>query len=460
MNIIVGVLSAFGRIVTCISLAATALLFVFSLSSAETKPDRASSPRSIILSSSLQPQGAVPDTTSSGIMTGSVGARQTVQPALASFARIDSLVAEARSQYRYGRFESALSLANRSAVLSRRTYGPNSASEAVSLALLGDIHAAERRYLPAEKFYLRALSISGKKSELGLSFSGALHHSLGLLHAARGMDNRAESSLRKALEEREKHEGAYGDGVASTLTALGHLYNRAGKQDLAMMYYSRALSIREKQDDSGRLIAELLPAIAGIYSDAGYYDMAIQLYQRSLVMNEKTKGIGHPDVALSLNGLAAVSAAQGRFAAATLFYERSVGVLEKSLGREHPDVAATLKHLASVNRRLERFDEAEGLMRRSLAITEKHFSASHRNVGGALNSLALIYSSKGDYAAAEPLFMRSLAIVGKRSDGSREDMIQVLENMAEMYHKWGRIREAENHAARAMKLRKLAEAGR
>ena len=62
------------------------------------------------------------------------------------------------------------------------------------------------------------------------------------------------------------------------------------------------------------------------------------------------EGLGpdHPDVATSLNNLAALYHDQGRYADAEPLYKRSLAIHEKSLGPDHPDVATSLNNLAEL----------------------------------------------------------------------------------------------------------------
>lgn len=367
----------------------------------------------------------------------------------------DSLFAEALLHYRQGSFGRALPLANQALLLSRKMWGLNSSAELPSLVLIADIYLAEKKYRQAMPFYLRALAISEKMPAQNYSVTAGILHSLGSLYADEGSEARADEYFRKALAIREKTEGPEGEGVAGTLAAMGALYNRQGKSDIAMMYYTRALSILEKLDDTGASSAPILLYMAALYHQTGYYDLAVQLFQRALMINERVKGRLHPDVAVSLNGLAMISLMQQRYTESELLFQRGLDIQEKAFGPEHAEVALTLQSLASVKRLLQRFDDAERLMRRSLAITGKRFPPGHRNVGAALNSLALIYDAKGDYAAAEPLFRKSLAVSEKRVGGNEADAAQVLENMSNMYLKSGRQKEAEQYAKRAMRLRNL-----
>jgi tetratricopeptide (TPR) repeat protein len=58
--------------------------------------------------------------------------------------------------------------------------------------------------------------------------------------------------------------------------------------------------------------------------------------ERALAIWQKALGSEHPDVALSLNGLAGLYAKQDQYAKAESLYQRALAIREKALGPEHP----------------------------------------------------------------------------------------------------------------------------
>ena len=179
-------------------------------------------------------------------------------------------------------------------------------------------------------------------------------------------------------------------------------------------------------------------------------------YKKALAITEKALGPEHPDVATSLNNLAALYESQGRYAEAEPLYKRALAIREKALGPEHPDVATSLNNLAVLyrsraamprpSRCIKRVpgDQGEGprsrasrcgrepqqpgralsragpLRRGRAALSrdpwrsgEKALGPEHPDVAASLNNLAVLYESQGRYAEAEPLYKKSLAIVEK-----------------------------------------------
>jgi Tfp pilus assembly protein PilF len=90
-----------------------------------------------------------------------------------------------------------------------------------------------------------------------------------------------------------------------------------------------------------------------------------------LAILEKALGPDHPDVANSLNNLAALYQKQGRNADAEPLYKQSVAILERSLGPDHPEIATNLNNLGALYKAQGRDADAELLYARSLMIQKK-----------------------------------------------------------------------------------------
>jgi tetratricopeptide (TPR) repeat protein len=67
-----------------------------------------------------------------------------------------------------------------------------------------------------------------------------------------------------------------------------------------------------------------------MYQNQRRYADAEPLYKRSLAILERALGPDHPDIATSLNNLAAMYGAQGREADAEPLYKRALAIREKT----------------------------------------------------------------------------------------------------------------------------------
>ena len=86
---------------------------------------------------------------------------------------------------------------------------------------------------------------------------------------------------------------------------------------------------------------------------------------------------------------------------------------KRSLGPDHPDVALSLNNLAALYHDEGQYAKAEPLFQRSLKILEKALGPDHPDVAVCLNNLATLYYTQGQYAKAEPLYQRCTENWGK-----------------------------------------------
>jgi len=180
-------------------------------------------------------------------------------------------------------------------------------------------------------------------------------------------------------------------------------------------------------------VATSLNNLAALYESLGDYARAEPLYKRSLVIYEKALGPDHPYVASSLNNLAMLYKSLGDYGKAEPLYKRSLAISEKALGPDHPYVAASLNNLAGLYKSLGDYAKALPLMKRSLAINEKALGPDHPYVAASLNNLASLYGLLGDYARAVPLMKRSLAINEKALGPDHPYVASSLGNLAWLY---------------------------
>lgn len=233
------------------------------------------------------------------------------------------------------------------------------------------------------------------------------------------------------------------------------------KQSLDAGDYASALAqaqkleviVKERYGPGHPNYAVSLNGIAIVYERLGKYAEAENLYKRALTIKEKAVGADHPDMAPSLNNLANVYLRQGKYAEAEALYKRTAAINEKTLGANHPDVATTLNNLATVYKDQARYAEAANLHKRVLAIREKALGSDHPNVAGSLQNLASVYNAQGKFADAERDYKRALAIQEKVFGENHPDVALILHNLADNYDDQGRYSEAETLLERALAIR-------
>jgi len=86
---------------------------------------------------------------------------------------------------------------------------------------------------------------------------------------------------------------------------------------------------------------------------------------------QKALGPDHPQVATSLNNLAALYNVQGRYFESEPLFKRALAIRAKVLGPDHPQVATSLENYAALLLNMNRKAEATGLQALSEAIRVK-----------------------------------------------------------------------------------------
>ncbi|MEM9154176.1 MAG: tetratricopeptide repeat protein, partial [Cyanobacteria bacterium P01_F01_bin.33] len=103
------------------------------------------------------------------------------------------------------------------------------------------------------------------------------------------------------------------------------------------------------------------------------------LYQQALELSKELLGQKHPDVATSLNNLAALYESQGRYEQAEPLYQQALELRKELLGHKHPSVATSLNNLAGLYRSQGRYEQAEPLYQQALEIANSKLGSAHPN---------------------------------------------------------------------------------
>ncbi|HLO85150.1 MAG TPA: tetratricopeptide repeat protein [Nostocaceae cyanobacterium] len=234
------------------------------------------------------------------------------------------------------------------------------------------------------------------------------------------------------------------DNFIRPFTRLGWFYQGQGLYQQAEPYYQQCLELaKHRLGKEHPQVATSLNNLAALYYSTGRYTEAEPLYQDALAMRKRLLGDEHPDVAASLNNLAGLYESTGRYTEAEPLYQDALAMTKRLLGDEHPDVATSLNNLAELYRVTGRYTEAEPLYAQALAMTKRLLGDEHPDVATSLNNLALLYYSTGRYTEAEPLYAQALAMRKRLLGDEHPDVAASLNNLAALYKSIGRYTDAE-----------------
>jgi tetratricopeptide (TPR) repeat protein/DNA-binding XRE family transcriptional regulator len=245
--------------------------------------------------------------------------------------------------------------------------------------------------------------------------------------------------------------------AARLLHGTGYYLWERGAYAQALPLYQRALDLREHTLGPDHPdVAGSLNSLAALYYVLGRYEEALPLFERALAIRERVLESPHPDVAESLNNLALLAYKQGRYEHALPLFQRALTTWEQTLGPDHPHVATTLNNLALLYQNQGRSAEALLLFERTLAIDEQTLGPDHPGVATDLNNLAELYREQGQYNQAISFHRRALAIREQTLESTHPDLAQSLNNLAILYREQGQYKEALPLHQRALAIREQA----
>jgi tetratricopeptide (TPR) repeat protein len=240
---------------------------------------------------------------------------------------------------------------------------------------------------------------------------------------------------------------------------LGRFYGGQGFYDLAEPWHEQCREVtRRRLGDNHPDVATSLNNLAALYESQGRYKEAEPLYLEALDLRKRLLGDNHPDVGQSLNNLAVLYRSQGRYKEAEPLYLEALDLCKRLLGDNHPDVATyvaqSLNNLAVLYNAQGRYKEAEPLHLEALDLCKRLLGDNHLLVATYLNNLAYLYESKGRYKEAEPLYLEALDLKKRLLGDNHPNVANSLNNLALLYNSQGRYKEAEPLLLEALDLRK------
>ncbi|MEM7479742.1 MAG: serine/threonine-protein kinase [Acidobacteriota bacterium] len=215
-----------------------------------------------------------------------------------------------------------------------------------------------------------------------------------------------------------------------------------------------ARKLRRELGEQPEIRAALLDSVGFVYYKLGLYEQAGPLVAEALGVRSAELPPDHPDVAESLNHMAAVRWAQGSYDDALDLFRRSLAAYERSYGEDDPHVAGALNDLAEALRGSGGYDEARVHLERSLKIYRDAYGDDRQEVAETLSNLALLLEEQGDPEAARPLIERALEIDRRVFSGPHPVVAQDFHNLALIEEVLADYESAAGHYGQALEMRR------
>lgn len=216
-----------------------------------------------------------------------------------------------------------------------KRYGPEAPETAWAFNALGVACKFAGRFDEAAAAYRRAAPVGESHADSDPDLLCTLLHNLGGLAHSLGDDAGAECYARRGLQLREARCPPHDPALAADTAALASILEGLERWTEAEVLYRRALAIWEAEGN-GYEIAMTLNGLAAVVRFDGRPVEAEPLFRRALTLLAAARGHGHPDTATVRNNLAMLLNATGRAEEALPLLEQALTDLDVRLGADHP----------------------------------------------------------------------------------------------------------------------------
>jgi len=181
------------------------------------------------------------------------------------------------------------------------------------------------------------------------------------------------------------------------------------------------------------------------YRQQGKYTQAEALYTKVVDIQRRVLGEEHPNMLLSMNGLAVLYERQQKIAQAEALYTKVIAVQRRILGPQHPDTMNTMKNLATMRLANQKFAEAEPLLRELVSDAEKTNSDSWQRFD-LQSMLGAALAGQKNYDQAEPLLLSGYDGLSKHQASipaaATSSLNSAVERIVRLYESWNRPADA------------------
>ena len=229
-----------------------------------------------------------------------------------------------------------------------------------------------------------------------------LLESIGLAYRRQGLSERAIPLFEQALAIRRQENPLNNVHVAVALANLARALTDAGHFVSAEADLSQAAKLAQSGGKSQQITS------ADILVQFGHFELdaksnpprAAALFKKALDIYRSTIGNRNPQVAATLNGLAAAAIWMDDYPLAEQYQREALGIFQATVSGNHPDHAAALATLGYILTQRGQYAESERLLNEALQIERNVFGADNQRIAALEGDLGVLYDRQGDIKRA------------------------------------------------------------
>ncbi|CAF1461368.1 unnamed protein product, partial [Rotaria sordida] len=287
-----------------------------------------------------------------------------------------------------GKFEEAMNYHQQALTIRKEYYSSHHMHIATSLRNIGDIFFIQNKNDEALSYFQQALS--EKKYDEALRFY-----------------EQAQSLLINIGNSYPSDQWL----MADTLRNIGYVLYLQDKNEEAVVYQQRALSIKEKilSQDHTEIMSICIEISRSLRCQAKYTD-ACEFQQRALTIQEKINPLNYSSIVDRLNDIANIFGDQGKYDEALLYQQRALGIREEHYSSDHKIIANDLISIGYLRMQLKQYDEAIEVYQRALSIRDEFCSSDQAAIANNLQRIGYVLEKQTKYDDALELRQKALKI--------------------------------------------------
>jgi CHAT domain-containing protein/tetratricopeptide (TPR) repeat protein len=303
--------------------------------------------------------------------------------------------------YRNGKFQAALSIAEKAVAFAREKFGPR--------------HPVTAREM----------------------------NDLGVLLQELGQYSKAELLHREALNIREKTYGPRDMATLTSMNNLAQILRYEGQYSESEALERKVLAIqRADLGDKDRVTLTTLNNLGIVLHDQGRYGEAEAVFSEALKRRREEFGDYDLDTLTTRSQISRLFLSQGRTEAAIEQLTQVLGARRAILGPEHPSSLGVALNLASALQDAGNFHDAEAILREILPVVRRVFGRNHLVTMQVENNLVTLLQTEFRYQEAEPLARDVFKTWHDNLGADHPQTLTIMNNLAMLLAQQSKFEEA------------------
>src|SRR5215472_9680496 len=259
-----------------------------------------------------------------------------------------------------------------------------------------------------------------------------------------GLFSRAHGLAERALENRRRALGANDRKTLESMTQLGWILDREGREIEAEKLIRETLDVQRRVlGTEDPLTLETTDDLAIVLENQGHYADEEKIERELIAVRSRKFGAEDPQTLRSMLNLGDALHGESRLPEAEKQFRQLLEIEHRVLGSGHPWQLAAMHNLANMIQEQGRYSEAEALYRETLETETRVLGPEHPDTGSTMTTLANTIAAEGRSAEAETFYRKALGILQRTVGPEHNYTLASEEGLANVLSTEGHYAEAE-----------------